>query len=57
MKISEGVEYLRAVNPQRAIPIHQGIVNPDAYAIYYQRYSEMGRADFQVLRPENATEI
>lgn len=57
MKISEGVEYLRAVNPNSAIPIHQGIVNPDAYGIYYQRYSEMGSAQFRVLEAENATEF
>jgi L-ascorbate metabolism protein UlaG (beta-lactamase superfamily) len=57
MKISEGVEYLRAVNPRRAIPIHQGIVNPVAYNLYYQRYVEMGSADFQVLDPENGTEF
>jgi L-ascorbate metabolism protein UlaG (beta-lactamase superfamily) len=57
LKISEAVEYLRAVNPERAIPIHQGIVNPIAYNLYYQRYTEMGRADFQVLKEENATEF
>jgi L-ascorbate metabolism protein UlaG (beta-lactamase superfamily) len=57
MKIAEAVEYLRAVNPQRAIPIHQGIVNPVAYNLYYQRYTEMGSADFQVLEAENATEF
>ena len=57
MKISEAVEYLRAVNPQRAIPIHQGIVNPDAYNLYYQRYTEMGSADFQVLDAESGTEF
>jgi L-ascorbate metabolism protein UlaG (beta-lactamase superfamily) len=55
MKISEAVEYLRAVNPQHAIPIHQGIVNPAAYGVYYQRFTEMGRTDFQVLKPEAAT--
>ncbi len=57
MKISEAVEYLRAVNPQRAIPIHQGIVNPAAYSVYYQRYVEMGSAEFLVLDAENATEF
>ena len=57
LKISEAVEYLRAVNPLRAIPIHQGIVNPVAYNIFYQRYAEMGRADFRVLEPENGTEF
>ena len=38
MKIWEAVEYLRAVNPQHAIPIHQGIVDPVAHNLYYQRY-------------------
>jgi L-ascorbate metabolism protein UlaG (beta-lactamase superfamily) len=57
MKISEGVEYLRAVNPSRAIPIHQGIVNPVAYNLYYQRYIEMGSTDFRVLEAENGTEF
>jgi L-ascorbate metabolism protein UlaG (beta-lactamase superfamily) len=57
MRISEGVEYLRAVNPQRAIPIHQGILNPVAYNLYYQRYVEMGGTDFQVLDAENGTEF
>jgi hypothetical protein len=57
MKISEGVEYLRAVNPNRAIPIHQGIVTPVAYNLYYQRYTEMGSAEFRVLEAEDATEF
>ncbi len=57
MKISEAIEYLRAVNPNRAIPIHQGIVNPDAYGIFYQRFTEMGSAEFRVLEAENATEF
>lgn len=55
MKISEAVEYLRAVRPQHAIPIHQGIVNPSAYSLYYQRFIEMGRTDFRPLKPEIAT--
>jgi len=57
MKISEGVEYLRAVNPNRAIPIHQGIVATVAHNLYYQRYTEMGSAEFRVLEAENATEF
>jgi L-ascorbate metabolism protein UlaG (beta-lactamase superfamily) len=57
LKISEAVEYLRAVKPSRAIPIHQGVVNPVAVGLYYQRYEEMGRTDFQVLREEQATEF
>ncbi len=52
MKISEAVDYLRAVAPQRAVPIHQAIINTDARGIYYGRLSEMTDADFQVLPEE-----
>ncbi|QUR69006.1 MBL fold metallo-hydrolase [Mycobacterium spongiae] len=54
MKISEAVEYLRAVAPARAIPIHQAIIAPDARGIYYGRLAEMSDADFHVLPEENA---
>ena len=55
MKVSEAVEYLRAVAPARAVPIHQGIIEPSARGIYYGRLSEMTDTDFQVLDPENGT--
>jgi L-ascorbate metabolism protein UlaG (beta-lactamase superfamily) len=54
MKISEAVDYLRAVAPTRAVPIHQGIIAPDARGIYYGRLTEMTSTDFQVLPEENA---
>ncbi|WP_158018325.1 MBL fold metallo-hydrolase [Mycobacterium basiliense] len=54
MKISEAVDYLRAVAPARAVPIHQGIIAPDARGIYYGRLSEMTSTDFQVLAEEIA---
>jgi L-ascorbate metabolism protein UlaG (beta-lactamase superfamily) len=52
MKISEAVDYLRAVAPERAVPIHQAVISPDARGIYYGRLSEMTNADFQVLPEE-----
>jgi L-ascorbate metabolism protein UlaG (beta-lactamase superfamily) len=55
MKISEAVDYLRAVAPTHAVPIHQAIVAPDARGIYYGRLSEMTKTDFQVLPEESAT--
>jgi L-ascorbate metabolism protein UlaG (beta-lactamase superfamily) len=55
MKISEAVDYLRAVAPARAVPIHQGIVEPGARGIYYGRLSEMTDTDFQVLTEESGT--
>jgi L-ascorbate metabolism protein UlaG (beta-lactamase superfamily) len=54
MRISEAVDYLRAVAPTRAVPIHQGIINPDARGIYYGRLTEMTSTDFQVLPEESA---
>jgi hypothetical protein len=54
MRISEAVDYLRAVAPNRAVPIHQGIITPDARGIYYGRLTEMTSTDFQVLPEESA---
>ncbi|MEA2870019.1 MAG: hypothetical protein QOE39_4734 [Bradyrhizobium sp.] len=57
MKISEAIDYLRAVAPTRAVPIHQGVVAEEARGIYYGRFTEMTDTDFQVLTPENGTEF
>jgi L-ascorbate metabolism protein UlaG (beta-lactamase superfamily) len=54
MRIAEAVDYLRAVAPARAVPIHQGIIAPDARGIYYGRLTEMASTDFQVLPEESA---
>ena len=53
MRVSEAVDYLRAVAPERAVPIHQGIIAPDARGIYYGRLREMTDTDFQVLPEES----
>ena len=57
LKISEAVDYLRAVAPQHAVPIHQGIIAPDARPIFYGRLSEMCDTDFRVLREESALNL
>ena len=57
MKISEAVDYLRAVAPARAVPIHQAIIDPIARGVYYGRLSEMSNADFQVLDPETGYRV
>lgn len=57
MKISEAVDYLRAVAPARAVPIHQGVVDPAARGIYYGRLSELTDTDFKVLVEETGTEF
>jgi L-ascorbate metabolism protein UlaG (beta-lactamase superfamily) len=54
MKISEAVDYLRAVAPTHAVPIHQGIIVPEARGIYYGRLTEMTDTDFRVLPEESS---
>jgi hypothetical protein len=55
MKIAEAVDFLRAVAPQHAVPIHQGVVAEQAKGIYYGRLDEMTETDFRVLTPEQET--
>jgi L-ascorbate metabolism protein UlaG (beta-lactamase superfamily) len=57
MKISEAIDYLRAVAPTRTVPIHQGIVDPSALGIYYGRFTELTDTDFQVLDAERGTQF
>ena len=54
MKISEAIDYLRAVAPAHAVPIHQGVVATEARGLYYSRFTEMTSTDFQVLPEESA---
>ena len=54
MKISEAIDYLRAVAPAHAVPIHQGVVAREARGLYYSRFTEMTSTDFQVLPEESA---
>ena len=54
MKIAEAVDYLRAVAPRHAVPIHQGIIAPEARGIFYGRLDEMTDTDFRVLNEESA---
>ena len=54
MKISEAVDYLRAVAPRHAVPIHQGIIAEEARGIFYGRLAEMTNADFRSLTEERA---
>ncbi|MBY8857609.1 MBL fold metallo-hydrolase [Nocardia sp. CA2R105] len=59
MRLSEAVDYLRAVSPRTAMPIHYGIIEPAAQGIYFGRLREMGPADteFAVVTPETDAEF
>lgn len=54
MKISEAVDYLRAVAPRHAVPIHQGIIAAQGLPIFYGRLTEMCDTDFRVLPEEKS---
>ncbi|MGB3769725.1 MAG: MBL fold metallo-hydrolase [Rhodococcus sp. (in: high G+C Gram-positive bacteria)] len=59
MKVSEAVEYLRAVAPRVAVPIHQAIVAEDARGIYYGMLSSLAAdgTEFTPLTEESGTTV
>ncbi|NLU82326.1 MBL fold metallo-hydrolase [Rhodococcus sp. HNM0569] len=59
LKIWEAIDYLRAVAPRVAVPIHQAIIANEATGIFYGRYSEMAaeRTEFRVMPEENSIEV
>lgn len=59
MRLSEAVDYLRAVSPRTALPIHFGIIEPAAQGIYFGRLSEMRPADteFKLIEPEDSADL
>lgn len=59
MTVGAGVDYLRAVAPRVAVPIHQGIIADRATGIFYGRYSEMAppETEFVVLDHEKSADF
>jgi L-ascorbate metabolism protein UlaG (beta-lactamase superfamily) len=59
MRISEAVDYLRAVAPRTALPIHFGIIQPAAQGIYFGRLAEMApaRTEFKVIQAEDESDF
>ncbi|WP_278313572.1 MBL fold metallo-hydrolase [Lolliginicoccus levis] len=59
MRIAEAIDYLRAVQPGTAIPVHQGILSDDGLGVYYSRLAEMARPGtrFRALEGEVETSI
>ncbi|MGB2947716.1 MAG: MBL fold metallo-hydrolase [Rhodococcus sp. (in: high G+C Gram-positive bacteria)] len=58
-KISETVDFLRAVAPRAAFPIHQAIVAEQARGIFYGRLTEMAddATEFRTFAEETSVEI
>ncbi|NED68699.1 MBL fold metallo-hydrolase, partial [Streptomyces sp. SID10244] len=59
MKLSESVDYLRAMAPRVAVPIHQAILSDAGTGIHYGRLSDMkdSATEFVVLDEESATDL
>jgi L-ascorbate metabolism protein UlaG (beta-lactamase superfamily) len=59
LKISEAIDYLRAVAPRVAVPIHQAIIADQATGIFYGRYTDMAPAgtEFRTLPSESSVEV
>ena len=59
MKLSESVDYLRAMAPRVAVPIHQAILSDAGTCIHYGRLADMKAAatEFRVLDRESAVEM
>jgi L-ascorbate metabolism protein UlaG (beta-lactamase superfamily) len=59
MKISEAVDYLRAVSPRLSFPIHQGLLSNAGLKLHYSRLSEMSNptTEFIVLPDEDSLTV
>ncbi|GED98902.1 MBL fold metallo-hydrolase [Gordonia crocea] len=59
MKLSESVDYLRAVEPSKAFPIHQGVLSSAGAGIHNARLAEMRKAgtEFTVINPGESAEF
>lgn len=56
-KVSEVIEYVRAVKPQRAIDIHDGLLKDVARGIYDLHIGNLGGADHSRMAPGDATQL
>ena len=55
----QAVDYLRAVKPRLAVPIHEAVASDAGVGIYYTRLTEMAPdgTEFRVLPREDAVEV
>lgn len=51
LKISETVEFLRAVGPRRAFALHDGLLNADGLRLSTTLLSRLGRCEYARLEP------
>ena len=58
-KISETIDYLRAVAPRNAVPIHQAVVSASALGLFYGHLDRLGpeKTTFRALDAGTATTL
>jgi len=59
LKLGEAIDFLRAVSPRVAVPIHQGLFNEIGLNLVYGRFGDLAPAgcDVRVLTPREPTEL
>jgi L-ascorbate metabolism protein UlaG (beta-lactamase superfamily) len=59
LKIAEAIDYLRAVAPRTAVPIHQAVLSAPGQQLHYRLLENFSSQDttVQVLEPGNATTL
>lgn len=59
LRIAEVIDYLRAVIPRTAVPIHQAILSSPGQQLHYRLLENLGPKDttVRVLEPGNATTL
>lgn len=59
MKLSESVDYLRAMAPRVAVPIHEAVLSDAGNGVHRARLGEMKAptTNFRILDTESATEL
>lgn len=56
-KLSEVVDFVRAVGPQRALAVHDGLLNEQGLGLVGSHIGKLGRTDYARLAPGQSVEI
>jgi L-ascorbate metabolism protein UlaG (beta-lactamase superfamily) len=58
MKVSEAIDYMLAVDPEVAIPVHEGLLAlPDVYYMHLRHFAEPAGVEFRVVANGTSTEV
>jgi L-ascorbate metabolism protein UlaG (beta-lactamase superfamily) len=57
LKVSEAIDFVRAVAPRRAFAIHEALYNPIALGIVDNLFINLSRTEFRILKPGEAVTL